>query len=759
MAEPDKKTPKRRFASDNPFAAPRVIQSTLFGILFAAAIFLTVIGSLQALSSDPETSRQAYPVLLANLVLIVTLGIYLIIRVWNVLFAKKIRRSAPLLHRRFVLIFSLAALLPAVLVGGFSSSLISKNINELFGENVRTTLSDADEFLNNYLTQELADLLPQVIAAKTYLEDNRRLFDDRISFTAYLQRFARGRDVDSIYLLNKEGEVFTRVISPRSPELKIPAPEIFDHIENVGIPGVQTRDDIDYLVGFSKLDGYDDTFLIVGRYLQSNVGILSSLSGIDEAEQALDRYNADQGVFRKIFFLTFLDTALLIFLAAIWLGLILANRIIEPLGTLVDAAEKVRQGDLNARVAVKGEWGEISDLGSAFNRMTRQLSSQREDLVREHDISERQRQFSEAVLSGVRAGVIGLTEEGRIRLMNHSAEVLLATSSNALIDQPIEKALPEFAHAFKSVRENVLGRYEDQIDFITEQGLKHFDIRVSGYADGSGHTGWVITFDDMTRLVAAQRQSAWREVARRIAHEIKNPLTPILLSTERLRRKYKKEIKSDPDIFDSCTDTIIRQVGSLENMVDEFSTFARMPTLDFQPHKIDDILDPVLFAQGVAFPDVRFETHGGTEELGAIRCDERLLSQALTNIYKNAAESVSERVDRSGVDVPDGLITTHLERDDEFLKIRIEDNGQGWPFPDVERVLEPYVTTRDSGTGLGLAIVNRIIEDHGGHVTLAGRDDNEDGAQVSILLPFQDTKSGQSNEQSIQLEGKVLNET
>ncbi len=745
MATKTAQSSRKGFQAPELVATPQVIRSTVFGILFFAAICLTVFASLQALSADPEQTKQAYPILLFNLGLIIALGLYLIVNVWHTLFRRTARRSAPLLHRRFVGIFSVAALIPAILIGAFSTSLISRNINDLFGQDVSERLSEANEFLNTYQQRELTELIPQSVAIQNFLEDNQRFFEDRISYTAYLQRFARGMDVDAIHVLNREGHIFSRVLSGRSPELKIPDSRVFAEAESpersIGVG--QSREEINYLIWIVKLNGYDDAFVHVGKYLPADMGVLSSISGIEAAERALDRYDEDQGLFRKIFFLTFLDTALLILIAAIWLGILLANRIIEPLGRLVDAAEKVRGGDLSARVAVRGEWGEISDLGSAFNRMTRQLSSQREDLVREHNVSEQRRQFSEAVLSGVRAGVIGMSEDGRITLMNASAEQLLGRTSYVILGHPIETALPEFAPAFFAARESVSGRYEDQIDFQKDEGLLHFDLRVSGYEDGLDETGWVITFDDMTRLVAAQRHSAWREVARRIAHEIKNPLTPILLSTERLKRKYSGKVENEPEVFDNCTDTIIRQVGSLEQMVNEFSTFARMPTPEFQIQDLAKVIDTILFAQGVAFPDVTFTLQNDALD-AEISCDERLLSQALTNVYKNAAESISERVDSSGIDDPDGVISTRLSIVEHQVVIRIEDNGKGWPYPDRDRLLEPYVTTRDTGTGLGLAIVKRIIEDHGGHLSLSRRSDNASGAVVQLTLPVPDANTQSS---------------
>jgi len=719
-----------------PRRTPQIIQSAFFGILFSAAIFLTVLGTLYSLSANTLRAQLGYPILLFNLILILFLGFYLGLRVWNVLFASRTRRSAPLLHRRFVFIFSLAALTPAILVGAFSSSLISRNINDLFGENVRENMEQAREILDSYVAQEIGELIPEAQYARDVLNRNKDVFADRITYMAGAQRLARNRDLNSIYVMAKDGSILTRVESPNTPELKIPAPSAFNAIQTAGSIAFQTRDDIDYLIVMTKLDAYEDAYLYVGQFLRSNTGVLSSILGIEQAETTLDRYNNDQDLLQKSFLLTLIETALIILFAAIWLGFVLANRVIDPLGRLVGAAERVSAGDLSARVSVKGDWGEMSDLGRAFNRMTRQLGTQREDLIREHDISEQRRQFSEAVLSGVSAGVVGLTQEGRITLMNQSAERLLGKEAKDVMGHPIEKVLNEFAPAFLSARENVYGTAEDQVNFETEHGVRNVDLRVSAYEGARKDTGWVLTFDDMTRLVAAQRHSAWREVARRIAHEIKNPLTPIQLSAERLQRKYKKEIKSDPQTFENCTKTIIRQVESLEQMVDEFSSFARMPAPVLELINIKDILDQILFAQGVAFPEINFVFKDVTTGDVKTFCDHRLISQALTNIYKNAGESITHHTDSGILSRVNGEITTHLWVQDQDVVIGISDNGEGWPLPDKDRLLEPYVTTRESGTGLGLAIVKRIAEDHGGHLRLADRPDGQTGAYLQILLPL-----------------------
>ena len=286
--------------------AQQIIQSALFGILFTASAFLTVLGALYSLSSKEENAAQAYPILIFTLGLIVILGLYMGYRVWHILFAKRVRRAAPLLHRRFVIFFSLAALIPAVLVGAFTTSLISRNINDVFGEGVRQNLDGAYEFLNNYVADELRDLRFDMLITERYLQVSRPAFENRISYTAYLQHFARTQNVDAIYILNREGVVFSRVLGPNSPELRLPTPSAFDYVEKERRSGVQAQDDIDYLVGFMKLGGYEDAFLLVGKYLRSDVGVLSNLSGIDDAKKSLNKYKDNQGYFQKIFFLILL---------------------------------------------------------------------------------------------------------------------------------------------------------------------------------------------------------------------------------------------------------------------------------------------------------------------------------------------------------------------------------------------------------------------------------------------------------------------
>ena len=711
-----------------------LLGSIVFGIGFAASVTLLVVGALLALTGTQQQSVVAYGLLGLNLAVIVVLAGYLALRLARLL-SRQAGQAAPILHRRFVLIFSLVALAPAVLVGAFATSILSQNIDDLFGDDIRDNLGQAKEILDTYVRQELTTLQPKLQVVQTAVARDPELLQSRITLTSLLQRAAFELDLDAIYVLRSDGLVLARTESAETPAMRVPAGDVFELVAESQL-GFQSRNEIDYLMALAPVPGAEDTFLYVGDYLRQSARVLSSIDGIEEAGADLERFTDSTLLFNRTFFLMFLETALLMLMAAVLMGTFLANRIIEPLGRMILASEKVREGDLAARVAVDTNWGEISDLSGAFNRMTEQLSTQRAELIREHDISERQRRFSEAVLSGVTAGVVGLSEDGRVTVVNASAERLLGTHADSLLDRPIGDALPAFAPVFRSARESLLGRADDQVE-IELSGEPHtFDLRVSSYEGEREDTGWVLTFDDMTRLVAAQRHSAWREVARRIAHEIKNPLTPIQLSAERLQRKFEGTDLSDAEqgILRNCTDTILRAVGNMERMVDEFSSFARMPEPQFEVVTLADVVDAAIAEQGVSFPDVRITRTGRPDAL--VLGDERLLGQALTNLIKNAAESVERAVDEGQLRRRGGKVVVNLTADARELVASVTDNGVGWPDVARDRLVEPYATTRVGGTGLGLAIVQRIVEDHGGQLELGTPPRKARGAVTRITLPL-----------------------
>jgi two-component system nitrogen regulation sensor histidine kinase NtrY len=426
-----------------------------------------------------------------------------------------------------------------------------------------------------------------------------------------------------------------------------------------------------------------------------------------------------------VFMASYIETALLVLIGAIWLGMTTASRIAEPVARLVKAADRVAAGDLSARVDTGSAPEEINILSKSFNRMTDDLQQQQAALRSASMDAENRRQFIETVLSGVSAGVVGLDAGGRISAYNHQAAMLLDLPADAARGEALARVAPEFVEVVEEAGRS--GEAEAEIDLMRGTETRRLRVRAGGHAAD----GLVLTFDDITRLVAAQRNAAWKDVARRIAHEIKNPLTPIQLSAERLRRKYRKEISSDLETFDRCTDTIVRQVEDIGRMVDEFSAFARMPAPKFSACDPAELLRQAVFARRVAHPDIDIEIDVQADD-SQIVCDERMVGQALTNVLKNAAEAVETR--RHASAQPPGRIVARLTSKDGQLAYEIEDNGVGLPARDRDRLTEPYVTTREKGTGLGLAIVKRILEDHGGGLALRDNPRGQ-GALVTLTLP------------------------
>jgi two-component system nitrogen regulation sensor histidine kinase NtrY len=420
--------------------------------------------------------------------------------------------------------------------------------------------------------------------------------------------------------------------------------------------------------------------------------------------------------------------ALILLLSAVWLGLNFANRLVAPIRRLITAADLVASGNLFVQVPVRRSEGDLASLGESFNAMTQELRSQRDDIIGARDQIDARRRFTEAVLAGIGAGVIGLNPEGRITILNRSAERFIGQAEDAVIDKPVEEVIPEIGQLLEQAKNGIL-RVQGTVTLTRDGRERTINVRVTTEASPEAEHGYVVTLDDITELVSAQRTSAWADVARRIAHEIKNPLTPIQLSAERLRRKFGKNIAEDRDVFEQCTDTIIRQVGDIGRMVDEFSSFARMPKPVVESQDLAETVRQAVFLMRVGNPDISFETELPPGPMSA-QFDRRLISQALTNLLKNAVEAIG------GVPAEQrgkGRILTRLSTEESFAVIEITDNGAGLPKENRDRLLEPYVTTREKGTGLGLAIVSKIFEDHGGRIELHDAPESFDGGRGALI--------------------------
>ncbi len=700
--------------------------SRLFGLGWWVAAALTAL-SVYLASSAPgvgqigPVSRTVLIILSINLALILLLAASAARRVLQLMFERGSNAGARL-HLRFVTLFSLVAVVPAIVVAMVFGALVTRALDSWFSERVQSVIDNSVKIDKSYYDDQLAFLQRHMTAMAGDVNDAApTLKAAPIRFSQGLAQLAAYHEFPAVYLIDGDGRILARAETASAPAFVMPPPATLKAAarEITGAPFEAQ----DLFRAIYRLRAYPDAYLYVARFVQP--GMLVQLR---RATSSLADYRDAETSRRSIqtaFALSYGETTLLILVGAVWLALAAAGSIAEPVARLVQAADRVAAGDLDARVDVKNDPDEIAVLSNAFNRMTSDLQDQQKALRQANSDAESRRQFIETVLAEVSAGVIGLDSLGRISAVNRRALALLGLDVADVFGRPLSDAAPELAEVASRAAQGGQDA-EDEIDVVRRGDTKRLRVRASGGAAD----GLVLTFDDITRLVAAQRNAAWRDVARRIAHEIKNPLTPIQLSAERLRRKYRSEITSDLDTFDRCTDTIIRQVEGIGRMVDEFSSFARMPAPRFEEADARELLRQAVFAQRVASPDIVVEVIEPAPA-AVINADSRMIGQVLTNVLKNAAEAIAGR----RVLEPDleGRLTARLICDDDQVAFEIEDNGVGLPNKDRDRLTEPYVTTREKGTGLGLAIVKRIMEEHGGALVM------QDAARLpgaKVILKF-----------------------
>ena len=534
----------------------------------------------------------------------------------------------------------------------------------------------------------------------------------------------------ALYILDENGRVMASGEQPAAPPYVAPPREAFETVAGGEVAPTTVTENPDTVRALYPLPDYGNAYLYVVRPLAP--GLIQRMRNGEESITAYRAAEESRARIQAAFALSYLETALLVLVGAVWLAMSAASSISAPIGRLVKAADQVAGGDLDARVDNMGAPAELIVLSEAFNRMTQDIKTQQAALKTASDEAQGRSLFIETVLSGVSAGVIGLDRTRRISAINDSASFLLGLDPEQVQGRRLAEVAPELGE----LSERGEAHIEEDIDVSRNGEALRLRVRIEGGQGGE----MVLTFDDITRLVTAQRNAAWRDVARRIAHEIKNPLTPIQLSAERLRRRYRDQVGDDVEVFDRCTETIIRQVGDIGRMVDEFSSFARMPAPRFSHENPAEMLREAVFAQRVAAGDIGVDLIEPLPDV-TMQADGRMVRQALANILKNAGEAVAARRERDATTKPGLGIIAQLTVENGVAAFVIEDDGVGLPAKDRDRLTEPYVTTREKGTGLGLAIVKRICEDHGGELKLADAE-TLSGARVCLTFPLsQDHKA------------------
>ena len=723
----------------------------ILAVLSGVATYATVMGLV------PYTPTQAglIGILIVNLTLGLTLAALIAWRLVRLWAARRSGLAGARLHVRLVAMFSLIAVVPAIFVAIFAAVTLNLGIEAWFSERVKTALGSAVNVAQHYVQEHERGITLDAGEIAEGLEHDPKLFDEQshVRVGLMFEKLAimtKDRGLQAAFLIDSHGVVLG---SSKLQSMPDPIPPKANDIAQAAQGAIVV--DGDYETGQVRalihMQALKDAYLLVVRVVDP--AVLNYYRRTRDAVSEYNRLDQNRSEVQLIFAALYGVVSLVILLAAIWLGLWAATRLVRPISSLISASERVSGGDLKAQVEIERDDDEVGMLGRAFNRMILQLDNQRGALVSANRQNDERRRFTEAVLAGVSAGVIGLDHDGMITIVNRAAARLLNAAPEELEGRHYSETVPELAALIRRALTEPVGRAGGEVTVKRGTTTRALSVQVSSER-GTDSSGYVATFDDITDMVSAQRTAAWADVARRIAHEIKNPLTPIQLSAERLKRKYAGEVTTDPEVFAQCTDTIIRQVGDIGRMVDEFSSFARMPTPVMRRENAQELVQQAVFLQRVANPQISFETRLPKEPV-YVECDGRLVAQALTNVLKNAGEGVNARFAK-GDDSP-GRIVIAIEASQERVVYRVTDNGIGLPHEQRDRLTEPYVTTRAKGTGLGLAIVRKIMEDHGGELVLqdAGHDDvqpsdQQQGAEVVLIFPPKQKSSkekGSSDEQ------------
>ena len=708
--------------SQNAGNLPWRVFQALFAIAAIVAGAVTFIAVSDASPVDPFSGNIPW-ILALNTILIGVLAGMLFSRYRSVRKSEN-QSGGDQLARRFVRLFSLSAVLPALVVGVLLGATVTRGIQTWFSDRVDVIVdrnaSVARENVINFTENLEADAR---LIASEYLEasgssSRTEDIEEYFRYQAFFRRF------DEIAIIDREGNRSAVATLLERETIRVPDNSAFVEAD-AGEVALTLYKRSSVTTALIQVSQDPDLYLYLHRPIDQN--FFRQIDEADAAVQNMREAKEKTSRLQLIFAIGYAQMTALVLLLAARFGLTAASRVTAPIGRLATAAHAVRDGDLTVRVDQPGGNDEVAQLTRSFNGMTEQLGAQRSALISAREEAEDRRQFVETLLAEVSAGVIRTDENLYVTLANRSAGELLGwriqTGDN------LATIAPEFDTYASEALQRAMP-IDASIDLVQDGESRHFRLKVS--PDPAG--GCVLTFDDATRMVNAQRQLAWRDVARRIAHEIRNPLTPIQLSTERLRRRYRSEIPENDRVFDRCVETILRQVGDIDRMVQEFSSFARMPKPSVAEFDLRLLLENAAFAQSMTTPDieVRLETDN-LPESWRFKGDDRLLAQAFGNLIKNAAESIAGLPEELEVQ---GKITITLEDGIDGAGVIIEDNGRGFPESAREKLLEPYVTTREKGTGLGLAIVNRIIMDHGGSISLQNRSDKRRGARVRVFLPL-----------------------
>ena len=702
-------------------------------VLVALGIGIMTIYQLSQFDPVGTDSGTLTTLIVIDLIAVVIVGGFVIRQILRLWVERRQKMAGYQLHWRLALLFGGVAALPAVITTAFALFVVDYSLRGWFADRISTAVTGSVQVADSYFEEHSSSIRSDVLTiANDVNREAFKLLSEPNLLNQYLTNQAALRNLSEAIILDGTGQVVAKSRFAFAVTFTSIGGDWLAKARQ-GEVVILRGDQTNKLRAAVKLNSFVDAYLFVGRFIDRSV-----LEAVDSTRLAAADYQQlgiSQLDLQVSFAFVFGLILALLLITALWIGLNLATAIVEPLGSVISVAEQVRDGNLSERVPEGLEVDEIARLGLSFNNMLDELTRSREQLVQANMQIDRRREFTEAVLSGVSSGVIGLDKDRKVTLPNMTACQLLQRAETDLIGNRLEEIVPEFASLIASGASKRRKFVEEQIILTGEGSRLTLRARIATEKVDGRVIGYVVTFDDVTDLLAAQRKAAWSDIARRIAHEIKNPLTPIQLAADRLRRKYKPDDEVASQQFSEYLSIIGRQVDDIGRMVDEFSAFARMPQPVMQPLSLRELAigQVALFeGQGVAIKASLGDKNMPAMVIG----DAGLLRQALTNIIQNAMDSLGG----AGLEKP--RIDLELIPHEGVFKLAVTDNGPGFPDIDRARLVEPYVTKRDKGTGLGLAIVSKIVQDHGGELEL--QDAKGGGARVVINLPQYDESEGAS---------------
>ena len=701
---------------------------SIASVLFAGATYF-VLTDAEFLRSYPKITQG---ILIADLTLFLALGILVFRKLVDIWISRKHEFSGSRIHVRLVSILALLTATPAILVAIFSILIFNMGIQGWFSEQIRGTLEESQIVAQSYLKEHQNNARSQIIAlARDLRSEGNTIYQNPRYMNNIITAHAALRALSEIIIFERSGKLLAKAGESFLIDFEGAPPNWAFNAAGDGEIAIWTTDQGDRVRALIELDRDKNVFLYVGRMVDKEV--LKHMSRHQNIYNFYKRLEENKSILQITFALVYILVSLLLLLAAVWIGMMFASRLTGPISAIINVSEKVRGGDLSVRLEKLSDKkdDELGRLGVTFNKMISRLSRQRTSLVNSYEQLDIRRRFTETVLGGVSSGVISLNSKLEINLINPFALDLLGIELKKSIGKKISNILPDLKALFDDLSNTKKGFVEKEIELTRNQKLTRILLRITIDKKGANILGYVLTFSDVSELVLAQRKAAWSDIARKIAHEIKNPLTPIQLSTEQLKRKYSKQIKSDLKTFKICTDTITRQVRFIADMVDEFSSFARMREPVLKRENLTEICKQSVFLHNRVYKNISCEFNSDDLRIMSF-IDAQLVSQALTNLIKNSAESILRK--HKNKKTGKGKISVILEENKDQINLTVCDNGEGIPNKIRPHLTDPYFTTHPTGTGLGLAIVERVIDAHEGYMTFESGKKGE--TQVILTMPI-----------------------